>query len=66
MKPSKSGVILTITEDNTGMIAHVDQHKPDAWRRGATGKMLLAMMQRGVDVVIACGKSKRLLKMEAR
>lgn len=61
MKPSLSHVVLTVTNDNKGIVAHCDPKDPQAWRRGEMGDFVMEMQTKGLMVVTTVGEKRTQL-----
>lgn len=61
LRPDRCHVVLTTTKDGTGVVAHVDPGRPDAWQRGPISSLLHRAMVGGKQVIIVTGDQRRML-----
>lgn len=61
LRPDRCHVVLTTTKDGTGVVAHVDPNRSDAWQRGPISSLLHRAMVGGKQVVIVTGDQRRML-----
>jgi uncharacterized protein len=62
LRPDRSGFIINTSATDPNLVAvMVDPNRPDAYRRGAGGVLIEAMLRRGVRVVVMTGDKRKLL-----
>lgn len=61
LRPDRCGVVFSLLTNNTGLSAHVDPAKPEAWTRGAAARFIDRTLASGLQVVIAVGNKRKLL-----
>ena len=60
-RPDKTGVVLFTPDDADTLQVHVDPHKPDNWKKGATAKLIRAFSGSGQIVLITIGNDRKML-----
>jgi len=55
LRPDRCGVVLAATGDPRVFAAHMDPHKSDAWKRGATWRYLQMIIHLGNSIVLDYG-----------
>lgn len=65
LRPDRCGVVLSGTTDGQ-LVASLDKHKPDAWRREPVYSMLLTWVRNGGRVTLSPGPTLRKLIMVQR
>jgi hypothetical protein len=54
-RPDRCKVVLDVAQHGKALIAHVDRDYPDAWRRGAIGRILSGFTAKRGSLIVACG-----------
>ncbi|HWI13220.1 MAG TPA: hypothetical protein VNT02_03170 [Burkholderiales bacterium] len=61
LRPDASRVVMSTTPDGETVVLNVGTDRPDAWKRGAIGKLVSEMLADGVPVLLKCGDAVRKL-----
>lgn len=65
MRPDLCGVVYELLDPTTA-IGLCDPARPEAWKEGASYRLLGGMIQAGVSVVVAVGSTKNVLLAPGR
>lgn len=61
MRPDLAKVVLSSTTDGNRLVAYVDPGFPEAFRQGMTGRFLQSMREKGTQVIVVLGDTRKLL-----
>lgn len=64
LRPDASRVVMSTAAGGETVVLNVGLHRPDAWKRGAMGKLVSEMLAGGVSVLLKCGDDVRRLSRE--
>jgi len=55
LRPDTSRVVMGVTNQGDDLVLYVSPDRPDAWKRGGTGKFVAEWRAKGFTVLVSCG-----------
>lgn len=61
LRPDRSWVVMSTTNDGEDIVLNVTPNRPHAWKHGPIGKLVAHMLADGITVLLKCGETVRRL-----